>query len=90
MSTFSLLACTCLFATALATGAAAADTQYATSHVPPARKAFVELPGRDVACMSGRLVSHVAFSPTELRQMKPCGHLLSTDTVLTVHHWDKT
>ena len=56
----------------------------------PAHKAFAQPPASSAGCMSKRLVSHVAYLPGDTAQSLPCGHLLSTDTVLTVHHWDKT
>ena len=66
----------------------------AASPVPahlPAHKAFAQPPAGGTACMNAsRMVSHVAYLPADPAETLPCGHLLSTDTVLTVHHWDKT
>ncbi len=66
----------------------------AASPVPaqiPAHKAFAQPSVGGTTCMNNsRLVSHVAYLPADPAQTLPCGHLLSTDTVLTVHHWDKT
>ncbi len=57
----------------------------------PAHNAFAQPSANGAGCMSNsRLVSHVAYLPAAAAQTLPCGHLLSTDTVLTVHHWDKT
>ncbi len=63
----------------------------ATEGHPAARKAFVQPAPSGAGCMNNsRLVSHVAYLPIKPEQTMQCGHLLSTDTLLTVHHWDRT
>ena len=42
-------------------------------------------------CMDHRsLMSHVAYLPTASGPEMRCGRLLSTDTLLAVHRWDRT
>ena len=70
----------------LAGAAAAAPVGVSAAH-----KASAELPARAQGCMDNtRLVSHVAYLPVDPTATMRCGHLLSTDTMLTVHHWDRT
>lgn len=89
MSLFTTFAGSCLIAATVLTGQALA-APLSPAQVP-AHRAFAQPPAAGAACMnSGRAVSHVAYVPGEPSQTLPCGHLLSTDTVLTVHHWDKT
>ncbi len=57
----------------------------------PARKATARPTAPEASCLdSSRLVSHVAYLPVDPERTLRCGHLLSTDTMLTVHHWDRT
>ncbi len=57
----------------------------------PAHKAFTRPATEGASCMNNsRRLSHVSYLPVDPSQTLPCGHLLSTDTVLTVHHWDRT
>ncbi len=87
---FTTLACSCLIAAAVFSGQASAAQPQIAAQVP-AHKAFAQPPVDGAACMNNsRLVSHVAYLPVDPSQTLPCGHLLSTDTVLAVHHWDKT
>jgi len=58
--------------------------------------------GARAGCLdSTRLLSHAAYVPAEtmpprrgwariLAQPRSCGHLLSTDTLLSMHKWDRT
>lgn len=54
-----------------------------------ARKATLSMV-RPGACGGGRLLSHAAYLPTATGGAAQCGHMLSTDTLLHVHRWDKT
>ena len=57
----------------------------------PAHRAAAKPPVPGSACMdNSRYVSHVAYIPSRPDQVMSCGHLLSTDTLLSVRHWDKT
>ncbi len=90
MARFTPLACGFLLAATFVAGQALAAQPLVSAQVP-AHKAFAHSPAPGTACMNdSRLVSHVAYLPVDPAQTLPCGHLLSTDTVLTVHHWDKT
>ena len=63
----------------------------AASSQVPAHKAAAKPPAPGRACMDNRrYVSHVAYIPSGPDQVIGCGHLLSTDTLLSVRHWDKT
>jgi hypothetical protein len=58
---------------------------------PPARPAAVTPLGKTAACLNqGRLLSHAAYLPTSTDDSLRCGHLLSTDTLLKIHHWGQT
>ncbi len=73
---------------ALACGAGPALA--ATSHMP-ARKAFVAAPAEHPqGCLGGAGLSHAAYLPEATGKVAGCGHLLSTDTLMTVHRWDRT
>ena len=87
---FTTLMSSCAVAVSLLAGQAlAAQPQMPVQ--APAQRAFAQPAAPGAVCMNnGRLVSHVAYLPVDPAQTMPCGHLLSTDTVLTVHHWDKT
>ncbi len=55
-----------------------------------ARKA-VASPPVSTACLNhSRLFFHAAYLPTAPDNAAQCGHLLSTDTLLKVHHWSAT
>ena len=87
MGHFSSLICHGFFATALLASGA---VQAATVHPHP-RAASVRPPDAGASCMdNSRYVSHVAYVPAGPAPSMQCGHLLSTDTMLTVHRWDKT
>ncbi len=89
MSQFTPLTRSLLVAATLFAGPAMAAKPMAAPALP-AHRAF-DTPHPGAGCMNNsRLVSHVAYLPVDPAQTLPCGHLLSTDTVLTVHHWDKT
>ncbi len=82
--------CGFLFAATVFAGQAFAVAPQAPAQAP-AHRAFAQPSDGGTACMNNaRLASHVAYLPVDPGQTIPCGHLLSTDTVLTVHHWDKT
>ena len=84
------LACNLVIAATVLAGSANA-AQPTPAGQMPTRRAFAQPSAAEAACMNNsRLVSHVAYLPVDPAQTMPCGHLLSTDTVLTVHHWDKT
>ena len=88
MPKLTTLACSALFAATVFSGQAVAAQPQAPV---PAHRAFAQPSSAGTACMNNnRLVSHVGYLPVDPAQTIPCGHLLSTDTVLTVHHWDKT
>jgi hypothetical protein len=58
---------------------------------PPARPAAVTPRVNSAACLNqSRLLSHAAYLPTSTDDNLRCGHLLSTDTLLKVHHWGQT
>ena len=89
MSQLTSLACSCLLAASVLTGQATA------AQLPAPRRARTRPSPRpapaDADCIdTTRLVSHVAYLPVGPAQTTACGHLLSTDTVLAVHHWAKT
>ena len=87
---FTTFACSGLIAASVLGGEAFAAQPQIPAQIP-AHKAFAQPPANGAACMhNSRLVSHVAYLPVDPSETLPCGHLLSTDTVLTVHHWDKT
>ena len=57
----------------------------------PARKAFVASPTeRPQGCLNGAGLSHAAYLPEAAGKVAGCGHFLSTDTLMTVHRWDRT
>ncbi len=71
------------------------DPGFAAQAGAPASHA--RMPARPVisapspACLQpGLLLSHAAYLPTAVENTARCGQLLSTDTVLSVHHWDQT
>jgi len=59
---------------------------------PPSHKAMVQpVPAARAGCLdNSRYVSHVAYAPGAAPLPRRCGHLLSTDTLLAVRHWDRT
>jgi len=59
---------------------------------PPAHRAMDRpSPAARAGCLdNSRYVSHVAYVPAAALHTAPCGHLLSTDTLLAVRHWDRT
>ena len=90
MSRFTSFASAWFFAATILAGQAIAAQPQTQAQVA-AHKAFAQPPVNGSACMNNsRLVSHAAYLPVDPSQTLPCGHLLSTNTVLTVHHWDKT
>ena len=55
------------------------------------RKAVTQPQPQTPGCMDHRsLMSHVAYLPTASGPAMRCSRLLSTDTMLTVHRWDRT
>ena len=57
----------------------------------PSRKAFdTAQQQRGVACMKSLTWSHAAYVPARREAALGCSHLLSTDTLVSVHRWDKT
>ncbi len=56
----------------------------------PAQDAFVAAhPGSGGCVGNARLLSHAAYQPSEARALS-CGAPLPTDTLVTVHRWDRT
>ncbi len=77
-------------ATFLALAGSIAPSLAATPHLP-ARKAFVAQPAdRPKACLGGAGLTHAAYVPTADGKVAGCGQFLSTDTLMTVHRWDRT
>ena len=68
-------------------GAGVADA----ASVRPVHKAVTTRQPQAPGCMDhSGLMSHVAYLPTVSGSEMRCGRLLSTDTMLTVHRWDRT
>ena len=68
----------------------AAPSSAVTPHMP-ARKAFVVQPAeRSQGCLGGAGLSHAAYVRAADGNLAGCSHFLSTDTLMTVHHWDRT
>ena len=85
MPNMTALVCRSLIASVFLTGAACA-----TPFKAPARKAFAQVPPSSACMNNSHLASHVAYWPGQPDVALSCGHLLSTDTLLTVHRWDRT
>jgi hypothetical protein len=48
-------------------------------------------PSARAGCLdNSRFFSHTAYVPAASEQTPRCGHLLSTDTLLAVRHWNRT
>ena len=62
----------------------------AVAHMP-AQKAFDSVPKESApACLAGsHLLSHAAYAPSAAAPLR-CSELLSTDTLIKIHHWDRT
>jgi hypothetical protein len=61
----------------------------AMAHMP-ARKAFDTSQKAGPGCLAGgHLVAHAAYRPADVPTLR-CGQLLTTDTLVTLHHWDHT
>jgi hypothetical protein len=71
-----------LFASGLAMAAARSPAHRALAQPVPAARA---------GCLdNSRSLSHIAYVPTALQQVPRCGHLLATDTLIAVRHWNRT
>jgi hypothetical protein len=48
-------------------------------------------PAARAGCLdNSRYLSRTAYTPTATSIPPRCGHLLSTDTLLTIRRWDRT
>jgi hypothetical protein len=66
-----------------------------TAAAPGSEKApprnTIDGPASRSGCLDNtQLLSHTAYLSTATMQPPRCGHLLSTSTLLAVHHWDRT
>jgi hypothetical protein len=59
---------------------------------PHSHKAITSpAPAARAGCLdNSRFFSHTAYTPASVQQAPRCGHLLSTDTLLTIRHWNRT
>jgi hypothetical protein len=64
----------------------------ASSAKPATHKALAQpSPSARTGCLdNSRYFSRTAYTPAATSIPPRCGHLLSTDTLLTVRHWDQT
>jgi hypothetical protein len=64
----------------------------ASSARPTAHKTMVQpSPAARAGCLdNSRYLSRTAYTPTATSIPPRCGHLLSTDTLLTIRRWDRT
>jgi hypothetical protein len=64
----------------------------ASSAKPPAHKTMVQpSPAARAGCLdNSRYLSRTAYLPAATSIPPRCGHLLSTDTLLTIRQWDHT
>jgi hypothetical protein len=62
----------------------------AVSAKPPAHKTMVQRsPAARTGCLdNSRYLSRTAYTPAATSIPPRCGHLLSTDTLLTIRQWD--
>jgi hypothetical protein len=74
----------------LSVSGATAKTPHKTSPAAQAwghRSAAAQAPATAESCLDARhFLQHAAYIPAEVDPSLRCGHFLSTDTMMTIHH----
>lgn len=66
-------------------------TTFAAGKPQPHKAITQPAPAARAGCLDNeRFFSHTAYTPAATGQAPRCGHLLSTDTLLTIRHWNRT